>query len=249
MEQWFASQQLRNYLTVNWFKIVLFLLIAFIFLHKDFSFSINLNSPLQPEESEQQLNTPAKKKEALITQKMPKKEIVKSQSSILDKFKLPFIGRAKSTKQKSELAQISAEAKQAYIKRFSHVAASEQEKYGVPASITLANALFHSFAGKREMSMKGNNHFAIPCTNNWQGDSNTYNDACYRHYENAWMSFRDHSLFVTQGKFKGLRKLGSTDYKGWARGLEKNRFSDMEKLAASLIELIEAYDLQEFDKP
>ncbi|MEM1318659.1 MAG: glucosaminidase domain-containing protein [Bacteroidota bacterium] len=250
MEQWFTSQQVKNYISANWFKIVLFMMIAFVFLRKDFSFSINLNSPMQPEEQEQMHNNPsqkaAKKKDPMITRKMPDKAVAKTQTSFFDRF--PFIGKEKKVaKPKSELATISEDVKQAYIKRFSHVAAVEQEKYGVPASITIANALFHSFAGKRDMAIAGNNHFAIPCTSNWLGDSNTYQDACYRHYENAWSSFRDHSLYVTQGKFKGLRKLGPKDYKSWAYGLEKRGFSDRSNLAASLIELIESYDLQQFD--
>ena len=248
MEKWLNKEKLKSYLTLNWFKLMIFVLIAFIFLRKDFSFSVNLNSPLQIEkEQKHPTNQAAIKKEPLITEKLAKKPVVKSQSSFFDRFELPFIGKGKTKPKKEEIAEISNASKQAYINRFANVAVSEQKKFGIPASIILGNALVHSFAGKRDLVIRGNNHFSIPCTSDWQGDSGTYNDACYRHYENAWTSFRDNSVFLSGERFGSLRKLRSTDYKAWATGLEKLGYSDLDNLEKRLIEVIETYNLHQLD--
>jgi len=108
--------------------------------------------------------------------------------------------------------------------------------------------MLQSFAGQRDMSLSGNNHFALPCVSGWKGESATYNDACYRHYENAWTSFRDHSLYVSTGPNKKLLALGSKDYKAWAKGLEKSKSFDIDNLAATLISIINEYDLTKYDR-
>jgi len=248
MEKWLNKEKLKSYLTLNWFKLMIFVLIAFIFLRKDFSFSINLNSPFRMEEEQKNpSNQAATKKEPLVTEKQSKVPVVKSQSSFFDRFELPFIGKGKTSSKKEEIKSVSEESIQAYINRFANVAVNEQQKFGIPASIILGNALVHSFAGKRDMAIQGNNHFSIPCTPEWKGDSGTYNDACYRHYENAWTSFRDNSIFLSGARFGSLRKLRPTDYKSWATGLEKLGYSDLDNLEKRLLEVIDTYQLHQLD--
>lgn len=249
MERWFSSDKLKAYVKLNWFKLMIVVLVAFIFIRKDFSFSINLNSPLRMEQEDKKPSSaPITKKEPLVTEKLPDKPVVRSQSSFFSRFELPFIGKGKSsTKKKKEIPEIGEAVYQNYIKRFAHVAVSEQKKFGIPASIILGNALIHSFAGNRDMALAGNNHFAIPCTTTWNGASETYNDACYRHYENAWSSFRDHSNYLCGEKFGSLRKLGAKDYKSWAKGLENLGYSDQDHLNKRLVEIIQKYELNTLD--
>ena len=72
---------------------------------------------------------------------------------------------------------------------------------------------------------------------------------CYRRYEKAWTSFRDHSVFVTSGKFSDLRRCGETNFKDWAKGLERLGYpSTGGHLADDLIKIIETYQLERLDK-
>ena len=61
------------------------------------------------------------------------------------------------------------------------------------------------------------------------------------------MSFRDHSLYVTTGEYADLRRLGSTNYRAWAKALEDARFAREDNLEGQLIELIERYQLFQYD--
>ena len=107
----------------------------------------------------------------------------------------------------------------------------------------------HSRAGTADMAGPGaNNHFAIPCTPDWQGPQQTYSGQCYRQYENAWTSFRDHSFYITTGPFAHLRQLSDSDYKGWAAALEKAGFSKEKNLGRQLVKVVETYGLQELGK-
>ncbi|MEO1518828.1 MAG: glucosaminidase domain-containing protein [Bacteroidota bacterium] len=250
MKNWASLQKALEYVKRNWFKVFLISFILYVFINKDFSFSVNLNDPDPTTTPGVQMEEPGKKekkKNHLLTQKRTIAQKPKAESGLFDRIRLPFIGGGRSSEKRSELAQIDKQVKQAYLKRFAHVAQNEQKKFGIPASIILSNALLHSFAGQRDLSLAGNNHFAIPCTTAWMGASGTYQDACYRHYESAWSSFRDHSLYITKNQFAHLTQLKSDDYKGWAKGLEKAGFSDFGGLAKSLVKIIEEHGLHQLD--
>ncbi|MCQ2154170.1 MAG: glucosaminidase domain-containing protein [Bacteroidales bacterium] len=139
-----------------------------------------------------------------------------------------------------------------YIEQYSPTAVSEMRRTGVPASITLAQGLIESGAGRSRMATVANNHFGIKCHNDWRGrryyqDDDAKNE-CFRHYKNASESFKDHSDFLRyRDRYRFLFDLKPTDYKGWARGLKKAGYATDPKYADKLIATIEKYDLTRFD--
>ena len=52
---------------------------------------------------------------------------------------------------------------QSYIDQYKDMAIEGMLKYGVPASITLAQGLLESGAGRGRLVLLGNNHFGIKC--------------------------------------------------------------------------------------
>jgi hypothetical protein len=132
------------------------------------------------------------------------------------------------------------------------MAVEQMEQYGIPASITLAQGLLESDAGRSSLATKCNNHFGIKCHSDWTGRKIYHDDdarqECFRCYSNADESFRDHSLFLVNGsRYKSLFKLGPTAYKGWARGLKAAGYATSPTYADKLIELIERYGLDSYD--
>ena len=125
-------------------------------------------------------------------------------------------------------------------------------KYGIPASITLAQGLLESGAGKSELARKSNNHFGIKADNSWKGRSVSSMDngrMCkFRKYDKVGESYEDHSRFlVGRQRYASLFKLRRTDYKGWAKGLKQAGYAEDSKYPQKLIGLIERYNLQRFD--
>ena len=141
---------------------------------------------------------------------------------------------------------------QQYIDQYKDLAIEQMKKYGIPASITLAQGVFESGAGRSELARKGNNHFGIKC-HGWQGravyaDDDARNE-CFRAYDNAYQSYEDHSRFLASGqRYRNLFSLRITDYKGWARGLKAAGYATNPRYADKLIELIELYKLYQYDK-
>lgn len=139
-----------------------------------------------------------------------------------------------------------------YIDTYSGIAVDHMQKYNIPASITLAQGLLESGAGKSELTKRSNNHFGIKCHRGWMGGrvyakDDTPND-CFRKYPRAEDSFEDHSQFLITGtRYNFLFRLSPTDYKGWARGLQRSGYATDRAYANKLIKLIEDYQLYRFD--
>lgn len=140
-----------------------------------------------------------------------------------------------------------------YIRKYSTEAVRQMEKYGIPASITLAQGILESDAGRSMLAVEGNNHFGIKCHSDWTGRTMYYDDdrrdECFRKYSSAKESFEDHSLFLRNGsRYSSLFKLKTTDYKGWARGLKQAGYATSPTYAEKLISLIERYNLDAYDR-
>ncbi len=139
-----------------------------------------------------------------------------------------------------------------YIDLYNEIAVKKMTEYGIPASITLAQGILESGAGRGTLTKKANNHFGIKC-HKWEGESVYHDDdekgECFRKYSNPEDSFNDHSLFLTQrSRYDFLFELPKDDYKAWARGLKKAGYATDRKYPQKLISLIERYELHQFDK-
>lgn len=144
-------------------------------------------------------------------------------------------------------AQSRNAAYEAYIEEYRYIAIEQQRKHAIPASITLAQALLESGAGKSELATKANNHFGIKCTSDWAGKTYRYSDnranECFRKYADVADSYEDHSLFLKRKRYESLFALSVKDYKGWARGLRECGYATDPKYPSKLINIIELYEL------
>lgn len=138
-----------------------------------------------------------------------------------------------------------------YIDTYAPIAQEEMRIYKIPASITLAQGILESGAGVGELTRKANNHFGIKC-HGWKGGQVFHDDdrsqECFRKYNDAKYSFRDHSLFLTERKrYAALFELEADDYEGWAKGLKAAGYATDRAYPAKLISLIERYQLYRYD--
>ena len=138
-----------------------------------------------------------------------------------------------------------------YIQAYHQAAIHQQTRHRIPASITLAQGILESSAGKSYLAIQGNNHFGIKC-GNWTGDYLYKQDdgrlERFRKYTSVEQSYEDHSHFIAdRAHYKSLFELKPTDYVGWAHGLKRCGYATDPKYASKLIELIERYELHTYD--
>jgi len=138
-----------------------------------------------------------------------------------------------------------------YIDRFYKVAQYEHKKYGIPASVTLAQGILESASGQSKLTKLTNNHFGIKCV----GNCNNKNSVMmaddkptdrFLKYKSAWYSYRHHSQLLMKPRYKPCRECGD-NYKCWAINLKKCGYATSKKYHSSLIKIIEKYNLTKYD--
>lgn len=144
------------------------------------------------------------------------------------------------------------ESVEEYIETFSGIAQDEMISFGIPASITLAQGILESGAGRGRLTEKSNNHFGIKCHQEWDGERVYHDDdelgECFRRYNHPMYSFRDHSVFLSsRARYKFLFDYHRTDYRSWAYGLKRAGYATDPQYPRKLISLIERYKLYQYD--
>ena len=147
----------------------------------------------------------------------------------------------------SAFSQASRQDYLDYIERYKPVALQFEREYGVPASITLAQGILESYAGKSRMAQEANNHFGIKAYH-WKGEVYGGGDSLstnvgYRKYGAPEDSFLDHAMFLKGPRYSVLYDFDVTDYRSWAQGLRDCGYAEDVNYPTKLINLIEQYEL------
>lgn len=138
-----------------------------------------------------------------------------------------------------------------YIATYKNLAIEEMRRSGVPAAIKLAQGIIETQSGNGTLCLQSNNHFGIKCKNTWTGKTIKYDDdaaqECFRVYDSAKDSYRDHSDFLRNNpRYAFLFQFDGDDYKSWAFGLKQAGYATNKTYPQQLIKVIEDYNLQQY---
>lgn len=138
-----------------------------------------------------------------------------------------------------------------YIQLYKDIAIEEMVRTGVPAAIKLAQGIVETENGNSPLVKKSNNHFGIKCKETWTGPWVSHDDdapkECFRKYNDAFESYKDHSDFLrTRKHYNFLFSLDPADYKAWAYGLKKAGYATNPRYPEMLIKHIEQYHLNQY---
>lgn len=148
----------------------------------------------------------------------------------------------------SIVAQTPSEI-QAYIDKYKSLALEQEELYGIPAPITLAQGIMESTSGTSDVAIHANNHFGIKALGGWSGGVyHAWDDeptkSKFRVYQSVEESYEDHSkILKNNSRYQSLFKISVYDYRGWANGLQDAGYATSESYAKALIGYIDAYEL------
>lgn len=145
------------------------------------------------------------------------------------------------------LVSVNAQTRQTreeYIARYKNIAIAHMERYGIPASITMAQGILESDCGNSRLSRTSNNHFGIKCKKSWKGERVYHDDdakgECFRSYPSVEESYLDHAEFLDSSpRYDSLFAYPATDYRSWARGLKAAGYATAPDYAQRLIKIIE----------
>lgn len=149
-----------------------------------------------------------------------------------------------------------ASVSQQYVEQYAEYAIEQQRKYGVPASVTLAQGILESANGRSQLSRECNNHFGIKAGKAWLdagGQYGLYTDdrpnEKFCKYATVGDSYEHHSLILkNNSRYSACFALAQDDYRGWCNGLQKAGYASSGQYASSLISVIERMDLTKYDR-
>ena len=145
------------------------------------------------------------------------------------------------------------QTREEYVEKYKAIAIAHMERYGIPASITMAQGILESDSGNSRLSLSSNNHFGIKCKKSWTGDKVYYDDdakgECFRAYPSVEASYEDHADFLDQSpRYDSLFAYPADDYRSWARGLKACGYATAPDYAERLVKIIESMKLYLLDK-
>ena len=143
-----------------------------------------------------------------------------------------------------------------YAEKYAEFAMEQMRKYGIPASVTLAQGILESSNGQSRMALNENNHFGIKATPGWIAQGGKYGiytddkpNEKFCSYDSVGDSYEHHSKFLVENKrYAECFDLSPDDYKGWTEGLAKAGYASGGNYAQSLQKIIEANGLQKYDR-
>lgn len=145
----------------------------------------------------------------------------------------------------------SSSSRQQYINDYAEFAMQQMRRYGIPASVTLAQGIIESANGKSTLANTANNHFGVK--GEFNGHYVLANDdhpnEKFKKYDNVGQSYEDHSKVLMSARYtKYTSSLAHDDYRGWAEAIKKGGYATSPTYASTICSVIEKNDLQKYDQ-
>lgn len=152
-----------------------------------------------------------------------------------------------------------------FISNIGTAATVDSCKSGILASITTAQAILESAYGTSTLATKANNLFGIKDNDAWTGATYTVSSkeevngklvakkSKFRKYDSWADSIADHSDYLCTRTFDGGKTflysavIDETNYKKAAKALQTAGYSTYSSYSSQLIDLIERYNLTQYD--
>lgn len=142
-------------------------------------------------------------------------------------------------------------SRQKYIEQYAGYAMEQMRKYGIPASITLAQGIIESADGRSTLANTAHNHFGVKGSYNGNyvlADDDKPNEK-FKKYDNVGQSYEDHSKVLMAQRYQQyVKNLPPTDYRGWAIGIKKGGYASAQSYVSTVVNVIESANLQKYDQ-
>ena len=142
-----------------------------------------------------------------------------------------------------------------FISRYAAMAMDHQRRYGIPASVTLAQMALESDWGNSDLAVKGNNFFGIKATRKWIADGKPYSlhddekkNEKFCNYDAVEESMEHHSKLLTSSHYKKYCSYSPTDYHRWLKGLIRAGYASANNYVATCEKIIKQYKLYRYDE-
>ena len=157
---------------------------------------------------------------------------------------------------KKQVAKRAVEINQdEFFNKYASAAMEQQQRYGIPASVTLAQMAYESFYGQSALATAGNNYFGIKCSREWLAAGKPYSlhnddkpNEKFCNYASVDESIEHHSRLLMGDRYKRCHRYDSTDYHNWLVAIKACGYATAPDYVKKLEGMIKRYKLYLFDR-
>lgn len=142
-----------------------------------------------------------------------------------------------------------------FFNKYASAAMEQQQRYGIPASVTLAQMAYESFYGQSALATAGNNYFGIKCSREWLAAGKPYSlhnddkpNEKFCNYASVDESIEHHSRLLMGDRYKRCHRYDSTDYHNWLVAIKACGYATAPDYVKKLEGMIKRYKLYLFDR-
>lgn len=150
---------------------------------------------------------------------------------------------------------MSEQERVAFFERYAPIAMDQQQKYGIPASVTLSQMAYESGWGQSSLARNGNNFFGIKATPSWINEGKPYSlhdddkkNEAFCNYSSPMESVEHHSSLLLSDRYKRCRRYSETDYHNWLVSIKAAGYATSNKYVQSCEKIIKSYRLYLYDR-
>lgn len=145
--------------------------------------------------------------------------------------------------------------KTAFFEQYAAAAMEQQRRYGIPASVTLAQMAVESGYGESSLAKQDNNFFGIKASKAWRDAGKPWSYHHDDHYNDKFCTFGSalesmeyHSKVLMADRYKACRQYAPDDHLHWIEGIKKGGYATDPRYVATIESVIKKYGLDKYDR-
>ena len=142
-----------------------------------------------------------------------------------------------------------------FFEKYAAAAIEEQKRYGIPASVTLAQMAVESGYGESNLARQDNNYFGIKASDKWIKAGKPWSYHHDDHFNDKFCTFASpldsleyHSKVLMADRYKACRQYASDDHTHWIEGIKKGGYATDPRYVATIEGVIKKYGLDKYDR-
>ena len=146
-------------------------------------------------------------------------------------------------------------SKQSFIEQYAPIAMEQQQKYGIPASVTLAQMALESKWGTSKMAVNDHNYFGIKASRRWLEAGRPYSlydddkkNEKFCVFGDVLESIEYHSTLLMSERYKSCRTFPSDDWYHWLVSIKACGYATSNRYVQECTRIIKDYRLYRYDK-
>lgn len=142
-----------------------------------------------------------------------------------------------------------------FIRRYADIAMRQQKKYGIPASVILAQMAYESGWGSSDLAQKGNNYFGIKCSSSWLRQGLPYSlhsddrpNEKFCNFSCVEEGVEYHTRLLMSDRYARCWRYGPTDYHNWLKTIKASGYATRKDYVSRCEKIIKKHKLYLYDQ-